>query len=159
MSLHAKEKQIEIRQILPDHPARLQGDAGRLHQVVCNLLSNAIKFTPEGGIVEVDLRMTGSGLQISVRDNGEGIAPDLLPNLFDAFTQGNGSSDRKAGLGLGLAIVKNLVELHGGTVAASSAGKGKGSTFIVELPAPATVPQVERGRDAGRPSALMSSAV
>jgi signal transduction histidine kinase len=144
MSLHAKEKQIEIRQTVPDQPARVQGDAGRLHQVVCNLLSNAIKFTPEGGVVEVDLRQTGSGLQISVRDNGAGIAPDLLPNVFDAFTQGGGSSDRKAGLGLGLAIVKNLVELHGGTVGASSAGKGRGATFIVELPGPATVPQSDR---------------
>ncbi|HET8646317.1 MAG TPA: HAMP domain-containing sensor histidine kinase, partial [Vicinamibacteria bacterium] len=116
------------------------GDPSRLQQVVWNLLSNAIKFTPRGGHVRVRLRAGGSDACISVADDGPGIAPEFLAHVFERFRQADASSTRQhGGLGLGLGIVKHLVELHGGTVRAESAGEGRGSTFVVSLP-------VEHGR-------------
>jgi signal transduction histidine kinase len=116
----------------------ISGDAGRLQQVVWNLLSNAVKFTPRGGRVEVELDTEDSRAQIRVRDNGRGIDPAFLPYIFERFRQADASSTRaEGGLGLGLAIVRQLVELHGGTVVAESAGPGQGATFIVSLPLPA----------------------
>jgi signal transduction histidine kinase/CheY-like chemotaxis protein len=110
----------------------VDGDAGRLKQVFGNLLSNAIKFTPAGGrIVVTGTRENGRG-GIVVKDEGEGIAPELLPHVFERFKQAEKA--RAKGLGLGLAIVKHLVEAHGGTVTAASEGLGKGATFAVELP-------------------------
>jgi len=103
--------------------------------VVWNLLSNAIKFTPGGGRVQVELGRSGAGVQIVVRDTGQGIGPDLLPYVFDRFKQGDSTISRRyGGLGLGLALVKHLVELHGGSVAVESPGEGKGATFTVNLP-------------------------
>jgi PAS domain S-box-containing protein len=113
----------------------VRGDANRLQQVVWNLLSNAIKFTPKGGRVQVAHRKIGSQVEISVSDTGEGIAPQFLPHVFDRFRQADSSITRqKGGLGLGLSIVRSIVEMHGGTVAAFSAGEGQGSTFTVRLP-------------------------
>jgi CheY-like chemotaxis protein len=107
----------------------------RLQQIVWNLLSNATKFTPKGGRIVLTLRREGSRTQIVVRDSGQGIAPDFLPYVFDRFRQADSSIKRQAGgLGLGLDIVKQLVEMHGGTVQAQSAGEGRGATFTVELP-------------------------
>jgi PAS domain S-box-containing protein len=111
------------------------GDPGRLHQIAWNLLSNAVKFTPRSGSIDVRIERREQDLQVSVSDSGAGINPEFLPYVFDRFSQAKTSSDRKyGGLGLGLAIVKHLVELHGGTVEARSAGDGKGSTFTVTLP-------------------------
>jgi PAS domain S-box-containing protein len=111
------------------------GDADRLQQVVWNLLSNAIKFTPQAGEVRVSLGRNAGQAEISVRDTGQGIAPDFLPHVFERFRQADGAPTRQhGGLGLGLAIVRHLVELHGGTVAAASAGVGHGATFTVQLP-------------------------
>jgi signal transduction histidine kinase len=111
------------------------GDADRLQQVTWNLLANAIKFTPSGGHVRVSLARVGQAAVIAVADTGEGIDPDLLPFVFDRFTQGDGSVTRRhGGLGLGLSIVRHIVELHGGHVQAWSDGPGKGSTFSVALP-------------------------
>jgi CheY-like chemotaxis protein/anti-sigma regulatory factor (Ser/Thr protein kinase) len=111
------------------------GDPDRLQQVLWNLLSNAVKFTREGGRVELRLTALPDGARISVADTGKGIAPDFLPYVFERFRQADSGSTRaQAGLGLGLAIVRHLVELHGGTVTAESAGVGKGATFIVHLP-------------------------
>ncbi len=120
------------------------GDANRLQQIIWNLVSNAIKFTPEGGKVELQLSIEmGHGAnskaiphaQITVKDTGIGINPTFLPYVFDSFRQADGSTTRKqGGLGLGLAIVRHLVELHGGTVSASSQGEGHGATFTVQLP-------------------------
>jgi PAS domain S-box-containing protein len=119
-------------------PYQITGDPDRLQQVVWNLVSNAIKFTPDGGRVWVGLRRGGSGVQIIVRDTGQGISPDLLPYVFDRFKQGDSSVSRRfGGLGLGLALVKHLVELHGGSVMVESPGEGQGATFTVSLPAPA----------------------
>lgn len=112
---------------------KVMGDAGRLQQIVWNLLSNALKFTPSGGRVIVDLSCDVSSVVLSVTDTGRGIAPDLLPCVFEPFRQGNGSASKR-GLGLGLAIVRHLVEEHRGTVVAESDGEGKGAKFTVRLP-------------------------
>lgn len=113
----------------------IQGDPDRLQQVFVNVLSNAVKFTPVGGHVELRARRVGDYYRVTVTDNGEGIAPELLPHLFERFTQADGSTTRRhGGLGLGLAIVRHLVELHGGRVEAASEGAGKGATFSVMLP-------------------------
>ena len=121
------------------------GDAGRLQQAVCNLLSNAIKFTPRRGTVEIDIRHDAGGLEIAVRDNGEGISAEALPIIFERLQQGDkGAARRFGGLGLGLAIVRQIVELHHGTVAAESDGPGRGATFRIHLP---TVTSPERITD------------
>ncbi|MBW4516405.1 MAG: PAS domain-containing protein [Timaviella obliquedivisa GSE-PSE-MK23-08B] len=111
------------------------GDPDRLQQVLWNILSNAIKFTPAGGQVEITLEAVNQQAQIRVSDTGRGISADLLPHIFDRFRQGDSSTTKaSAGLGLGLSIVRQLVELHGGTVEAESAGEGQGTTMIVKLP-------------------------
>lgn len=109
-------------------------DSARLQQIFLNLLHNAIKFTPAGGRIRVGTLRRGERLHVEVSDNGVGIPPDRLPRIFDAFEQGERTVTRGlGGLGLGLAIVKSLVELHGGTVRAESAGVGRGATFEIEL--------------------------
>jgi PAS domain S-box-containing protein len=113
----------------------MQADPQRLQQVVSNLLTNALKFTPEQGTIDVRVERIDGRAEIVIHDTGIGIAPDLLPRMFDRFQQGDSSTTRThRGLGLGLAIVKHLVEQHGGQIAASSAGRGCGSTFTVTLP-------------------------
>ena len=122
-----------VSQVEPD--VAVNGDAHRLQQVVWNLLTNAVKFTPEGGEVSVGARAEGREALIEVRDSGQGIDPEFMPHLFERFRQADSSSTRShMGLGLGLAIVRHLVELHDGTIAAESRGKGKGSTFRVRIP-------------------------
>jgi CheY-like chemotaxis protein len=114
----------------------IQGDASRLQQVFWNLLANAVKFGQRGGRIEVVLERDGAVARIMVRDDGAGIEPSFLPHVFDRFRQAeSGSTRTHGGLGLGLAIVRHLVELHGGNVHASSDGRGRGATFVVELPA------------------------
>nr|MDQ3034939.1 ATP-binding protein [Myxococcota bacterium] len=116
--------------------ASTSGDARRLAQIVSNLLGNAVKFTPSGGRIEVTLQSGNPHHEIVVSDTGVGIAPAFLPHVFERFRQSDGSTTRlHGGLGLGLAIVRSLVELHRGTVSASSAGIDQGATFTVTLPA------------------------
>jgi PAS domain S-box-containing protein len=136
----ASAKQIELRTAF-DRPAiTVEGDNGRLQQVVTNLLSNAIKFTPQDGTVETTVRLAGDRVRIAVSDNGAGISSEFLPHVFERFTQADTSTTRRAGgLGIGLALVRHLVELHGGEVRAESEGVGRGSVFTVDLPAPALV--------------------
>jgi len=131
------EKRVHPVQVrLPDTPVYVDGDVTRLTQVLCNLLINAAKFTPPEGLVTVSLEQRDGWAELSVEDTGRGIAPGLLPDVFDLFVQGRQALDRQSGgLGLGLAIVRRLVELHGGQVAAHSAGEGQGSRFTVRLPA------------------------
>jgi PAS domain S-box-containing protein len=113
----------------------MKADAQRLQQIVSNLLTNALKFTPEDDSITVGVHRVDDSALVVVRDTGIGIAPDLLPRIFDRFQQGDSSTTRThAGLGLGLAIVKHLVEQHGGHVAAASPGPGHGSTFTITLP-------------------------
>jgi signal transduction histidine kinase/DNA-binding response OmpR family regulator len=118
----------------------LNGDATRLQQVVWNLISNGVKFTPAGGSIHVSAERSATAVTLTVSDTGQGIEPDMLANVFERFWQAEGGSQRRSGgLGLGLAIVRHLVELHGGTVAASSQGPGKGASFTVKLPLVAAV--------------------
>jgi signal transduction histidine kinase/ActR/RegA family two-component response regulator len=110
------------------------GDPARLQQVVTNLVGNSLKFTPRGGRVVVRLAQDGGNAALSVTDSGSGIRPDALPFVFERFRQASIADTKAGGLGLGLAIVKHIVEMHGGTVAAASAGTGRGATFTVTLP-------------------------
>ncbi|MEA2164275.1 MAG: hypothetical protein QOK37_2402 [Thermoanaerobaculia bacterium] len=132
--------------------ATVLGDANRLRQVIWNLLTNAIKFTEPGGNVSVDLETTAATVRLSVIDSGRGIEPDFLAHVFEPFRQADASTTRThGGLGLGLAIVHYLVEAHGGTVAAFSAGPGHGTSFVVELPAANTESNTGAGK-AAQPS-------
>jgi PAS domain S-box-containing protein len=131
----ADAKRITLSLDIGPNAKIVLGDSTRLQQVLWNLLANAVKFTPERGHIWVTARRDGEHLDIAVRDDGEGIAPDFLPQVFSRFRQADNSSARRhGGLGLGLAIVKQLVELHGGEVNATSRGVGMGSTFTVRLP-------------------------
>jgi len=121
---------------LPDQPVQIIGDPTRLTQVIVNLLNNATMYTPNGGLIEVDLEQRGGFAYVRVRDNGIGMSGELLESAFDLFVQGHRALDRpEGGLGIGLTLVKRIVELHGGAVSGSSPGDGLGSQFEVSLPA------------------------
>jgi PAS domain S-box-containing protein len=131
----AEAKGVSLGADLPSEIGQITGDPARLQQIVWNLLSNAIKFTPQGGRVEARLERVDPHIRITVSDTGKGISDDFLPYVFDRFHQSDTSSVRRhGGLGLGLALAKYLVELHGGTIEAESAGEGQGATFKVTLP-------------------------
>ena len=120
---------------LPEGNVIIEGDLTRLAQVISNLLNNAAKYTDDGGHIRLDAAIEGPMVSISVRDTGLGVAPNLLPHVFDLFTQADRTLDRaEGGLGIGLTLVKRLVELHGGNVEARSEGLGRGAEFIVRLP-------------------------
>jgi CheY-like chemotaxis protein/anti-sigma regulatory factor (Ser/Thr protein kinase) len=131
----AHAKRVTLRTNLDPRTPNVMGDQDRLQQVIWNLLSNALKFTDGGGSIEVRVTLNGRFARIVVTDTGHGISPEFLPHVFERFRQADSSTTRlQAGLGLGLAIVRHLVDLHGGTVTATSAGLGKGATFTVTLP-------------------------
>ena len=125
----------EFKADLPDGPVWVDGDASRLSQVMINLLNNAAKYTAEGGKIRLVLTIEEPEAVVQVQDNGVGIPPEMLTEVFDMFTQVNRTLDRaQGGLGIGLSLVQRLTELHGGSVKADSAGLGSGSTFTVRLP-------------------------
>lgn len=128
----AKKQRLEIQ--LSGGPVTVLGDASRLQQVFWNLLSNAVKFTPAGGVVRLIAAESGPDVAVTVQDSGEGIAAEFLPLVFERFRQAATPQRGRTGLGLGLAIAKELIELHGGSITASSAGFGRGATFTVSLP-------------------------
>ena len=130
----AKDKGVALTVEIGLNTGNVPGDSLRLHQVITNLVSNAIKFTPRSGRVDVRLERLGRVIRVTVQDTGGGIAPDLLPHVFDRFRQRD-SRESAGGLGLGLGIAKHLVELHNGAVIAESRGVGLGATFTVILPA------------------------
>jgi CheY-like chemotaxis protein/anti-sigma regulatory factor (Ser/Thr protein kinase) len=131
----ADARAVRIEAILDPMVPLASGDPDRLQQVVWNLLTNAVKFTPKGGRVQVRLERVNSHVEIVVSDTGAGIGPEFLPFIFERFRQGDSRFSREhGGLGLGLAITKSLVEMHGGTIQASSEGAGRGTTFRVRLP-------------------------
>ncbi len=131
----ARAKQIRIAADLDSVAGAVSGDPGRLQQVLWNLLHNAVKFTPAGGEVRVGLSAEDDGVEIVVQDTGEGITADFLPHVFERFRQRDASPTRThGGLGIGLALVRDLVEIHGGTVSASSPGENQGTRFVVRLP-------------------------
>jgi PAS domain S-box-containing protein len=132
----AEAKGIRLTADIDPAVPQMAADGRRLQQVIWNLVHNAIKFTPDQGGVELAVTRTSTSVQIRVTDNGQGISPDFLPYVFDRFRQADSSTTRGAwGLGIGLSIAKHIVELHGGTIVATSGGSGQGSTFIVHLPA------------------------
>ena len=131
----ADAKGIRLQSILDSTAGPVSGDPDRLQQVLWNLLTNAVKFTPKGGRVQVRLERVNSHIEITVSDTGQGITPEFLPYVFERFHQADSSTSRThSGLGLGMSITRHIVELHGGTIRAQSAGEGQGTTFSVELP-------------------------
>ena len=151
------QRRHELNVSLPPQPIWLHADAARLEQVVVNLLTNATKYTDEGGHIWLTVQQEGDAVVLRVRDTGIGIAPELLPRIFDLFTQAERSLDRsQGGLGIGLSLVQRLVELHGGTVEAYSV-LGQGSEFVVRLPvmltsmAPSTSPSPSPSTETDQP--------
>jgi signal transduction histidine kinase len=138
--IEATRHQIESRQHrlnlqISAEPMYVRGDAVRLNQIIVNLLTNAAKYTPMGGTISVRLTRSGLRAVFAVRDDGIGISAEMLPKIFDMYSQANRlGQSADDGLGIGLALVKGLVDLHNGTVEARSAGEGCGSEFSVSLP-------------------------
>jgi signal transduction histidine kinase len=131
--IHLRRHHLTVT--LPDQPVWLRGDAGRLEQVILNLLGNASKYTDPGGELAVRMHIQDGRAIVHVRDSGIGITAEALPHIFDLFRQANeAQACSRAGLGIGLALVRSLVELHGGSVTAFSAGTGRGSEFTLRLP-------------------------
>lgn len=155
----ALAKNIRLQAVLDPLVKGVLGDPSRLQQIFWNLLSNAVKFTPSGGQVMVSLARVNSHLEVSVSDNGIGIRPEFLPQVFERFRQADASTTRRhGGLGLGLAIVKHLTELHGGSVRVKSAGEGQGATFSVLLPLAVILPPAEQpAADRHPPSAARAA--
>lgn len=139
-----EERRHELRVTLPRSTLRVEADPTRLVQILCNLLNNAARYTPAGGRIHLSICNEASNAVIRVTDNGQGIAPEMLPRVFDLFTQADQSAERPhGGLGVGLTLVRSLVEQHGGKVEAKSEGIGKGSELIVSLPALTTTSESE----------------
>ena len=132
----ADARGVQLIAAVESNVGEIVADSRRLQQVMWNLVHNAIKFSTNQGRVEIHVQRTREGLQIVVKDNGQGISPSFLPHVFERFRQQDGSSTRAAfGLGLGLSIAKHIVELHGGHIVAHSGGEGQGATFMVRIPA------------------------
>ena len=141
----AEAKGLRIETVLDAFPPAVSGDPERLQQVIWNLISNAVKFTDRGGTIRVALESTDRELTLTVSDTGVGIEPAFLPHMFERFRQADGGTTReRGGLGLGLGIARQLVEMHGGTIHAHSAGIGKGATFTVRLPSAAAAESEQR---------------
>jgi PAS domain S-box-containing protein len=133
--IDAESKEIKIDVKAPEDLLFVQADPIRLEQIIWNLLNNSVKFTPKGGRITVRLEEDGNHIVLTVSDNGQGIEPFFLPHIFEIFRQADpGTSRAQSGMGIGLAVVQQLVELHGGSVSAHSAGAGKGATFTIRLP-------------------------
>jgi PAS domain S-box-containing protein len=146
--LEQRRHRLEVA--FPDDPVPVDGDESRLSQVFTNLVTNAAKYTEPGGELRISIAARAPWIEATVQDNGRGISAELLPRVFELFVQGDQGVERQpGGLGIGLPVVRSLVELHGGTVRAASAGPGRGSTFTVCLPAAAP----------GRPAAEAAPAV
>jgi signal transduction histidine kinase len=145
---NASLKGIQLESVVDADLPRLRGDPHRLRQVIWNLLANAVKFSEPGGHVWLEIRRSDRDVIIEVRDDGAGIAPESLPHVWERFHQAAGvpGSAADVGLGLGLALVRHIVELHGGTAMAESAGQGRGSTFRIVLPAAEATPAAQRPR-------------
>jgi PAS domain S-box-containing protein len=156
----ANGKGVQLIAAVDSTVGEVVADSRRLQQVLWNLVHNAIKFTPSGGRVEIRIQQTKDRLEIVVQDNGQGIGPEFLPHVFERFRQEETSiSGRSVGLGLGLSIAKHLVELHGGTIEAWSAGANTGATFVVRVPStPAEPMDSVESRTAAADDAMSASA-
>src|SRR5262249_45400958 len=145
-----EDRQQTLTVDLPPEPVRLEADPTRLEQVLANLLNNAAKYTDHGGHVWLSARQEGGELVLRVRDTGVGIVPDMLARIFEPFMQADRVLHQsQGGLGIGLTLVRRLVEMHGGSVTAHSDGPGKGSEFVVRLPALSPKPSIPGARAAG----------
>jgi PAS domain S-box-containing protein len=143
-----EERRHRLELILPSGEIPVEADPDRMHQVFVNLVNNAIKYTPEGGRIWVKATIEGAEAVVGVEDTGVGISAEMLPRIFDLFTQEEDSRYRAdGGLGIGLSLVKSLVTLHGGSVQVRSEGKGKGSEFSVRLPLSSDQPEAGTGRE------------
>jgi CheY-like chemotaxis protein len=144
MEAHRHRLQVQV----PDAPVRVAGDRKRLVQVLTNLLDNAAKYTPPGGLVEVFLDRDDRTATLRVRDNGQGVPPELHERIFDLFVQGQRGADRaQGGLGVGLALARRLVQLHGGSLDCASDGAGRGSEFRLRLPLETSAPESQAAPD------------
>jgi signal transduction histidine kinase len=130
------ERSESLNLLLPEVPIQLDADPTRLRQVFINLVQNAAKYSESGGTIWIKVTVEGDEAVVRVRDAGVGIPPEVMPHIFDLFTQAEVASRSQGGLGIGLSVVKDFVALHGGTVQAASDGLGKGSEFTVRLPLP-----------------------
>jgi len=152
-------KELSIHVTLDPRVGPISGDPDRLQQIVWNLLTNSAKFTHKGGRIDVSLAAEGSDAVLTVRDDGIGMSPELLPHVFERFRQGASSASRAhGGLGIGLALVRHLAEMHGGTVVAESAGEGHGSTFTMRLPMQGSRPIAENSRATDAAQSALGSA-
>jgi CheY-like chemotaxis protein len=139
LSARAKNIQLQVQQ---ENSTFIWGDADRVQQILWNVLNNAIKFTPNDGRIRVEISRGNRQARIVIEDSGIGIEPQFMPFMFDRFRQGDPSTTRRfGGMGLGLTIVKELIQLHGGTVKATSGGKDQGTTVTMEFPVPAVLDQ------------------
>src|SRR5487761_1103565 len=135
LASECKQRRQQLTVVLPEEPVWLQADPERLEQVFVNLLANASRYTDAGGGIVISMHLQGGHAVVRMRDSGIGIAPHALPHVFELYRQADGADPRsRAGLGIGLALVSQLVQLHGGSVSAASAGLGQGSEFTVRLP-------------------------
>ncbi len=152
-----EERHLELEISFPADPIRLEADPTRLQQIVWNLLSNAAKYTQPGGRIELCAKPQGQEVVLRVRDTGSGISPEMLPRVFDLFVQGERHHDQpRDGLGIGLSLVRTLVEMHGGHVAARSEGPGRGSEFIVSMPAMCGAPVSESAPSRASPQSSLA---
>jgi CheY-like chemotaxis protein/anti-sigma regulatory factor (Ser/Thr protein kinase) len=153
----ARAKGLALEASIEAQASPFHGDPARLQQALSNLLSNAVKFTSKGGRIDVKLARVGPAVELTVADTGRGIRSDILPRMFQRFRRPDGSATRtEGGLGVGLAIVSHLVGLHGGTVEAHSAGEGRGSTFVIRMPVPASVEEPRASSVEGDETKLLS---
>lgn len=146
LALVAREKGVELDVNAPSMP-EIAGDGDRLVQVVTNLISNAIQYTPKGGKINVRTQVRRGGVELSVEDSGQGIAPEELPRIFERFYQVDKARGPQRGTGLGLAIVNEIVQAHNGTITVASAGEGRGATFTIWLPLPEVATVTRRRRE------------
>jgi PAS domain S-box-containing protein len=155
----AEAKGVVLKQVL-DPGVVVSGDPGRLQQVFWNLFSNAVKFTPKGGSVRVVMQRINSHVEVSVADNGQGMSREFITHAFERFRQSDAAGMRKTkGLGLGLSIVKQLIEMHGGSVRATSEGEGRGSTFVVQIPLAVVRPDADAAHRVHPRSAVTEGAM
>ncbi|HEX8618251.1 MAG TPA: hybrid sensor histidine kinase/response regulator, partial [Thermoanaerobaculia bacterium] len=153
----AEAKSLTLELAPADRLLLVRGDERRLRQIVWNLVTNGVKFTGEGGRVRIAITPRGTSARVEVSDTGRGIDAAFLPYVWERFRQADSSTSREhGGLGLGLSIVRHLVELHGGTVQATSAGVGQGARFAVELPLARPAGDASSGRQAGAGAALLA---
>jgi PAS domain S-box-containing protein len=152
-----EQRQHQLGADVPRSRLYVMADPARIAQVISNVVTNAAKYTNPGGVIHVRAEARGDRVAVVVRDSGQGIAPELLPHIFDLFVQGQRTSERaQGGLGIGLALVRSIVELHGGSVGAVSDGPGRGSEFVIELPR-ASDHESEDTAETGAPNAAESA--